>query len=46
MDKDKEVEFLRSLYMLQKASDLGDISLDKEPDKEAGVKGIIKDEIS
>ena len=36
MDKDKEVEFLRALYMIQKASDLGDISLDKEPDKGIG----------
>lgn len=37
MDKDKEMEFLRALYMIQKASDLGDISLDREPDKEEGV---------
>ena len=46
MDKNKEMEFLRALYMIQKASDLGDISLDKEPNKVAGVKEIIKDEIS
>ena len=42
MDKGKELEFLRALYMLQKASDLRDISLDKEPDKDLGVKGNIK----
>ena len=46
MDKGKELAFLRALYMMQKASDLGDISLDKEPNKVAGVKEIIKDEIS
>ena len=46
MDKNKEMEFLRALYMMQKASDLGDISLDKKPDKKAGVKESIKDEIS
>lgn len=46
MDKNKEMEFLRALYVIQKASDLGDISLNKELNKEAGVKGIIKDEIS
>lgn len=46
MDKNKEVEFLRALYMIQKASDLGDISMDKKPDKKDGVKGGIKDEIS
>ena len=46
MDKDQELEFLRALYMLQKASDLGDISMDEEFDKEAGVKEIVKDEVS
>jgi hypothetical protein len=46
MDKNKEMEFLRALYMIQKASDLEDISLDREPDKEAGVKESTKNEIS
>lgn len=36
MDKNKEMEFLRALYMIQKASDLGDISLDRESDKGIG----------
>lgn len=46
MDREKELKFLESLYLIQKAADLGNISLDKEPDKEPGVKEIIKDEIS
>lgn len=33
MDKGKELEFLGALYMLQKASDLGDISMDEAYDK-------------
>ena len=48
MNKEKELKFLEALYLIQKAAlfDFGSISLDKGPDKEPGVRGIIKDEIS
>lgn len=46
MDREKELKFLESLYLIQKAADLGNISLGNEPNKEPGVKGTIKDEIS
>ena len=48
MDKEKELTFLEALYLIQKTSlfDFGNISLDMWPHKEAGVKEIIKDEIS
>ena len=48
MDKEKELKFLEALYLIQKTAlfDFGNISLDKGHDKEPGVRGIIKDEIS
>lgn len=36
MDKEKELKFLEALYLIQKASDLGDISIGKTPDKDIG----------
>ena len=48
MDKEKGLTFLETLYLIQKTAlfDFGSISLDKEPGKDPGVKGNIKDEIS
>lgn len=36
MGKEKELQFLEALYLIQKASDLGDISIGKTPDKDIG----------
>ena len=36
MDKEKEFKFLEALYLIQKASDLGNISIGKTPDKGIG----------
>ena len=34
MDKEKELKFLEALYAIQKASDLGNISIGETPDKD------------
>ena len=37
MDKEKELKFLEALYAIQKASDLGNISIGEAPDKDAEI---------
>ena len=37
MDKEKELKFLEALYLIQKASDLGNISMGEAPDKDAEI---------
>lgn len=37
MNKEKELKFLEALYLIQKASDLGNISIGYAPDKDKGV---------
>ena len=37
MDKEEELKFLEALYEIQKASDLGNISMGEAPDKDAEI---------
>ena len=37
MNEEKELKFLEALYLIQKAADLGNISIGKTPDKDTEI---------